>query len=223
MRAQTELPALGVALLLLTVTVVLGVSTAQNALVGAERDPIERQTAVGVSDRLVDGDAAVTARENVLDRERIGTADAEMLVDRYGLPPDADVRIKLGGRTVVESGSPDGGTTIERIVLVEQREERTIRPRFKGINTVTIPRRSESATVSITPPRNTTVRAVWANDRVLLANEDGLSGTFELSLSPLETTQLRFEAVGPLGGDHVRIEYYPPKTTKATLAVTVDV
>lgn len=223
MRAQTELPALGVALLLLTVTLVLGISAAESALVGAERDPIERQTAVGISDRLVGDDTEITARKNVIDADAIGTVDRETLVDQYGLPPEADVRVTLDKETVTEAGSVDGGTTVERIVLIEEHDTRTIRPRFQGTNAVTLPRRSDSATVSISPPANTTVRSVWANDRVLLANDDGLSGTFDVSLSPLETTQLRFEAIGPLASEHVRIEYYPPELRKATLAVTVDV
>jgi hypothetical protein len=222
MRAQTELPAIGIALLLLTVTLVLGISTAQNALVGAQREPVERQTAVGVSDRLVDARAPLTVRENVLDGNAIEALEMETLVDRYGLPPDADVRVTVAGETVVETGSADGGATVERIVLVAQQNERVIRPQFESTNSVTLPRRSANATVSIRPPANTTVRSVWANDRLLLANDDGLSGVFELSLSPLETTQLRFEAIGPLASEHVRIDYYPLQTSKATLAVTVD-
>lgn len=222
MRGQTDLPALGIALFLLTVTLVIGITTANSALAGAERSPVERATAVGVSDRLVSADAPLTVRRNVLDGDTIPELDGDTLRDRYGVPSEADARIRLAGEVIASTGAVDGGTTVERIVLVERREERTIRPAFERTHTVTLPRRSTNATLTLSPPANTTVRAVWADDHALLLNEDGLSGTFDLSLSPLETTQLRFEALGPLTGEHVRVTYYPPATRKAVLEVTVD-
>lgn len=222
MRGQIDLPALGIALLLLTVTLVIGITTANGALAGAERSPVERTTAVGVSDRLVSADAPLTVRRNVLDEDATRGVDGAALRDRYGVPSDATARIRLDGEVIASTGTVDGGTTVERIVLVEDREERTLRPTFERTRTVTLPRRSANATLGLSPPANTTVRTVRADDHVLLANERGLSGTFDLSLSPLETTQLRFEALGPLEGEHVQITYYPPETRKAILEVTVD-
>ena len=222
MRGQIDLPALGIALFLLTVALVLAVSTANSALAGAERSPVERNAAVGVSDRLVSADAPLTVRRNVLDERAVEGLDGEALSDRYGLSADADARVRLDGETVASTGDVDGGSTVERIVLVERREERTIRPAFERTTTVTLPRRSGNVTLTLTPPANTTVRAVWANEHALLADDGGLSGTFDLSLSPFETTQLRFEALGPLDSDHVLVTYYPPETRKAVLEVTVD-
>jgi len=222
MRAQADLPALGVALLLLTVTLVIAVTTATSALGGAERSPVERSAAVGVSDRLVSADAPLTARRNVLDRRAIKRLDGDALVDQYGLPPDADARVRIDGEVVASRGTVDGGTTVERIVLVERREVETIEPSFERTYTVTLPRRTETATLRLTPPPDTTVRSVWADNVTLLANDGGLRGSFDLSLSPLETTQLRFEVLGPLGDGDVEIEYYPPETRKAILEVTVD-
>ena len=222
MRGQIDLPALGIALFLLTVALVLAVTTANSALAGAERSPVERTTAVGVSDRLVSADAPLTARRNVLDADAVAALDSDDLSAQYGLPADADVRVRLDGEVIASSGDVEGGTTVERIVLIESREERTIRPGFAGTTTMTLPRRSGNATLTITSPPGTTVQTVWANEHALLSNDDGLSGRFELSLSPLETTQLRFEALGPLESDHVKVTYYPPETRKAVLEVTVD-
>lgn len=222
MRAQTDLPALGVALLLLTVTLVIAVTTATSALGGAERSPVERSAAVGVSDRLVSADAPLTARRNVLERRAIKRLDGDALVDQYGLPPDADARVRIDGEVVASRGTVDGGTTIERIVLVERREVETIEPSFERTYTVTLPRRTDTATLRLTPPPDTTVRSVWADNVTLLANDGGLRGKFDLSLSPLETTQLRFEVLGPLAEGDVEITYYPPQTRKAILEVTVD-
>jgi hypothetical protein len=222
MRAQTDLPALGVALLLLTVTLVIAVTTATSALDGAERSPVERSAAVGVSDRLVSADAPLTARRNVLERRAIKRLDGAALLDQYGLPPDMGARVRIDGEVVASRGTVDGGTTTERIVLVERREVETIEPSFEGTYTVTLPRRTETATLRLAPPPDTTVRSVWADNVTLLANDGGLRGNFDLSLSPLETTQLRFEVLGPLGEGDVEITYYPPETRKAILEVTVD-
>jgi hypothetical protein len=221
-RAQTELPALGIALLLLTVVLVLGIGAANSALTSADRSPLERGTAAGVSDRLVSVDAPVTVRENVFDADAAGQLNGSSLYDRYGLPQDSDARVTLDGDVVASTGPVRSGSRIHRIVLVERLEQRTIRPGLNGSRTVTLPRRSANATLALSPPANTTVRRVWANGHILLANDTGLSGTFEVSLSRLETTQFRFEAIGPLSGSHVRIDYYPPETRKAALAVTVD-
>lgn len=222
MRGQTELPAIGVSLLFLTMTVVFGVGVAQDGLTGADRSPVERQNAVGISDLLVDGSAAVTVRQNVLDETALDRLDEQTLRETYGLADQADVRVRLGGELLVSTGDVSGGTTIERIVLIERRTDRTINPELQPTRTVTLPRRAESAVVRLSPPENTTVTTLWANDRVLLANQNGLAGEHELSLSPLATTELRFEAVGPLRGDHVTVEFSPPETRKAVLEVTVD-
>lgn len=222
MRGQTELPAIGVALLVLTATVVLGVGIAQNALTSADRTPVERQIAVGISDRLVGESSGLTDRQNVLDEASLDQLDEQRLRDQYGLPADADARVLLDGEAIASTGEIRDGTRIERIVLLEQRSVRTISPELQPTRTVTLPRRTDRATLTLSPPENTTVTTVWANDRVLLANQDGLAGEHELSLSPFETTELRFEAVGPLTSDHAAIEFYPAETRKAVLEVVVD-
>jgi hypothetical protein len=222
MRGQTELPAIGVALLVLTATAVLGVGIAQNAFSAADRSPVERQTAVGVSDRLVDDGSGLTVRQNVIDEARLEQLDGQKLREQYGLPAGANAQILLDGAVIASTGEVSGGARIERIVLLEQRSVRTINPELQPTRTVTLPRRTDRATLTLSPPENTTVTTVWANDRVLLASQDGLAGEHELSLSPFETTELRFEAVGPLTSDHAVIEFYPSETRKAVLEVVVD-
>lgn len=222
MRGQTELPALGVAFVLLTAVVVLGVGVADDALLASERPAVERQAAVGLSDALVDGRAPLTSRQNVLREPAVASLDAAALRDRYGLPEGSAARVRLDGREITTSGDVRGGTTVERIVLVERRSERTILPAFERGRTVTLPRRTENATLRIRPPANTTVRSVWADDRIVLYNESGLRGTMAVDLSPLATTELRFGAAGELSEGSVRITYYPAETQKARLEVTVD-
>jgi hypothetical protein len=221
-RAQTELPAIGIAFLFLTMTFVLGTHVANSALLSAERPAVEQQTAMGVSEQLRSEDAPLTTRANVLNATAVSTLDVETLSEQYGLPPDSDVRLRLDNEVIASTGSVTGGTTVERIVLIETRTTQRIEPALDGSSTVTLPRRTDNVRVELSPPENTTVRTLRVNDRVVRINESGLSGTFDLSLSPLETAQLRFEAIGELTGDDVDIVYYPPETEKATLAVTVD-
>lgn len=222
MRGQTELLAIGIAFVLLTGTVVAGVVLANSALTSAERPAIEQQTATTLSERLVSETAPQTVRENVLRDGEIATLDEDTLRSEYNLPDEADVKVSIDGETVVETGPVTEGTTVERIVLVERRTSEELRPDFDNTRTVTLPRRTPNATLSIDPPAGTSVERVYANERVVLSNETGLLGSFDVSLSSLETTTLRFEVVGFFDDESVRIEYEPPETTKATLQVTVD-
>jgi hypothetical protein len=221
-RAQTSLPAFGVALLLLTAGVVLGISAADTALFSAERPALDRQAAVGLSERLVAASAPLTARANVVNATRVENLTASELSTRYGLAADVGVRVDLDDRTVVSAGDPTGGTTVERIVLVNRRVTRTITPPLADTRAVTLPRRAPNATLRLRPPANTTVRSVRANDRIVLRNTSGLNGTFRIDLSRYRTTTFRLVATGDLPTGSVSITYRPSLTRKAQLAVTVD-
>lgn len=221
-RAQTELPALAVALVLLTTVLLFGLGAADGALSSAERPSLERQAAVGLSERLTAPSAPVAVRANVLDPAALSALDRGTLESTYGVSPEHDVSVTLDGETVVGSGTPVQGTSIDRLVLLERRSERTIVPEFESDRSVTLPRRTPNATLDIDPPAGVVVRSVRANDRVLLWNESGLRGEFTVSLSRLETKRLSFEVAGVLSEGDVEITYYPAETRKATLSVIVD-
>lgn len=216
------LPALAVALLVLTATVVVGVVAADAALSGADRGALDRQVAAGLADHLVRDDAPVTRRANVLNATRLSKLSIADLQGRYGLPRDAAVRLTLDDRSLVARGSPSEGATVERLVVVERRETQTLEPTFERSRSVTLPRRSPTATLRLQPPPNTTLRTVRANGRVRLHDPSGLDGTYELSLSTVETARFHFDATGPLSNDSVSIRYRPAITEKARLGVTVD-
>jgi len=222
MRAQAELPAVGIALVLLTSVLVLGVGAADSALSSADRPALERQAAVGLSEQLTAPSATVTERANTLNATTLANLTVSELESEYGASPDHDIRVRLGNETLVESGDPSGGTTIERLVVVERRTANALVPAFEDNRTVTLPHRTATARVEIDPPARTTVERVWADERPLLANSSGLQGTFELTLSPFETEQLRFEALGPLPAGSVEIRHDRLETKKRTLEVTVD-
>lgn len=223
MRGQAELPALGIAFVLLTSTVVVGVVLADSAFTSAQRPALEEQTATSLSERLVSPESPQTTRANVLAADELQRLDEPTLREVYNVPGEADVRISLDGEPVLETGPVTEGVTVERIVLVERRTRETLRPDFDNSRTVTLPRRTSNATLSIDPPSGTTIERVYANERVILSDETGLEGTFELSLSSFATTTLRFEGIGLLDEDSVRLEYQPPETTKVLMQVSVDV
>lgn len=221
-RGQTSLPALAVALLLLTVVAGLALVMADGAIASGQRDAGERRVAVSLAERLVSPDASFTKRANVLNRTRVEDVDATTVRSEFPVVGDRDFVVRLNGSVVAASGTPSDATTIRRIVLVKRSQRRTVEPDLSGRPVATLPRRTERVTVTVDPPAGTTVWTVRANDRVVLRNASGLDGTFDVQLSRFETTALRFEAAGPLPAGSVRLAYAPAESTKATLAVTVD-
>ena len=218
-----NLPALAVALLILTTVAVVSFGMADRAYLSAERDADRQRVAVALSERLVSPESSLTARANVLEGVRVEKLNGSRLRERFPVANGHDVRVRLDDRTLVTTGDATGGATIRRIVLVERRQAVTLDPDFSSTDpVVTLPRRSPNATLSLDPPPGTTVRVVRADDRVVLRNDSGLSGTFEVNLSWFETTTLTFEADGPLHSRSLTVTYYPAETRKATLAVTID-
>lgn len=222
-RAQMNLPALAVALLVLTTVTVVSLGMADRAYLSAERDADQRRVAVALSERLVAADSSVTARANVLDADPIADLDASRLRELFSASRGYDLRVRLGDRTLATAGDPTGGTTIRRIALVEHRTAVTLSPTVSATDpTVTLPRRSPRVEITLTPPEGTTVTTVRANDRVVLRNSSGLVGNFTVELSAFETTTLSFETEGSFPTGSVELTYHPAETRKAVLAVTVD-
>lgn len=219
-RAQVSLPALAVALLVLTTVAGLGIALAEGAFAGADRDPGERRVAVALSERLVSADVPLTTRANVLNASRVANLTVDRLQNRYPVVGDRPVRVRLDNRTLVASGTPAGGVTVRRIVIVRETQIRTYAPSFAS-PTTTLPRRTDRVTLAIDPARTTAVESVRANGRVVLHNTSGLRGTFTVDTSRFETATLAFEANRTLSRGDVRVTHYPAETTKATLVVVV--
>lgn len=218
-RAQANLPALAVALLVVTTTAGLALTVADGAFAGARRDASERRAAVALAERLVAPGSPLADRANVVNRTAAERFDRD---DLAALAPDARaVRIRLDGETLAVRGDPAGGPTSRRIVLVQRRTSRTVTPPLRA-NRTTLPRRTPRVRLDLAPPPGRTVRTVRANGRVVLYNASGLRGTFAVRVSRFETTTLAFGVDGPLPRGSVRVTYFPARTTKATLEVTVD-
>lgn len=221
-RGQTGLPALAIALLVLTVVTGLGLAIADGALASAERDAGERRVATSLAERLVASESPLTERSNVLNATRLERLDGSGVERAFPAVDGHHVRLRVNGSTVATTGEVSGGTTFRRLVVLERQQTRTMQPDLGRTRAVTLPRRTMEAKLEIMPPANTTVTAVRANDRVILRNPGGLSGRFDVDLSRFETTKLRFRGIGSLPAGSVTIRYPAPETTKTTLVVTVD-
>lgn len=218
MRAQANLPAVAVALVVLTATTATALVLADGAFAGATRDAEERRVAVALAERLVAADAPTTRRANVLNASAIAVLDADRLERWFPVARGGDVHVRLGNRTVVAG---DGGTTVRRVVLVSRTQSVTRRPPLADGRT-TLPRRTDHVRLAIDPPPATTVESVRINGRVVLHDPDGLAGTYTVATTRYETATLAVDADGPLPAGSVAVTYFPERTTKATLAVSVD-
>lgn len=218
-RAQTTLPAVAVALVLLTLVTALGLGLADSAIASAERTPDERRVAAATAERLVAADGPLADRANVLNGSRVGGFDGATLREAAPATTGYAVEVRLGGDAVATTGDATAGTTIRRLVLVERTETRTLE---LGSRRVTLPRRATGAAVTLSPGNGTAVRTVRVNGQVRLHNDSGLQGTFSVELTPYRTARIGFQTPGRITAGSVQIAYETPRTTKTTLSVTVD-
>ncbi len=222
MRAQTTLPALGVALLMLSVTLTVGLAVADAELAEANLESVEQQASIALSERLVAQSSPLTVRRNVLDREAMSNVTELFLREYFGVSERADVTLRINGRVVLGPDTPGDTNTFDRIVLLHSTQQRTIRPNLTRSRSVTLPRRSTSVSVTLTQ-HSSNVTRVRVNDRVALSNTTGLSGSYQIGLSRFETSTISFRSNESLPTGNVILSYRPSVTTRARLSVNVDV
>lgn len=222
LRAQASLPALAIALLILTSVTVLSLAVADGALASADRSPDERHVATSVADRIVATDGPVSTRRNVVGTDRLEQLNASTVTDHFPVTEGTAVRISIDDERVVDDPGAAGGTTVRRIVAVRNTETRSITPAFGPNKAVTLPRRTNTLGIDLDSPNGTTIRTVRADGRILLRNPSGLDGQHQVDLSRFETARIQFVGPGPLQEGNVTLEYPVEEIHRATLAVTVD-
>ena len=217
-RGQASLVSLAVALVLLTGVTALGLAVAEAALADADDRPLERRAAGVAADRIAGSDAT-TFRPNVLDAGAVEDLDPDDVGALAPVVAGRPLRVRLGEETVVARGDPDPGTTVRRAVLVADRTEVRRTVRDPANVTLTVPRGPAEVRVSVSPANNTSVTAVRADDRVVLYDPAGLSGSATVRVDPAANTTLSFAATGP--GATVEARYAETSATPTTLEVTV--
>lgn len=222
MRAQTNLVALVLALVLVTGAAVVGVAVADGALAGADREPLDRHAATAVADRLVADGSPTTVRANALDAAAVAELNASRVEALAPPAEEAALRIALDGEPVVERGAASGGATVRRSVVVVNRTgnaRRTID--IADGATGRVPRGVGRAVVDVDPGPNTTVHTVRADGRVVLHDGAGLDTNATVHLFRYEPTTVRIET-DPNATGRVAVTYPRRVVETHTLTVTVD-
>lgn len=210
-RGQTGLLSLVVSLVVLTSVVGLALAVVDGAYRSADREPAERHVATSLAERLVSEEADHTTRANLVNTTALRALTGDRLDRAYPFARATAIRIQLGNETIVQRGDPTGGTTVRRVVLREHRQQVTRSVR----ESPTIPAGTQRATITV--PSDGTVTTVRTNDRVVLHEPDGLTGSFEIELVGLEPTRLRIE-----GDRTATVTYTRVEPTSTELVVTVD-
>lgn len=224
-RGQATLLATAVAVVLLVGATALGVAVADEALRDADRSPLERRAATTLAERLTTANVT-THRDGVVRSGRIRNLTA---ADIGRLAPPTvgrDVRVRIGGEVVVETGSVAGGTTVRRAVRAGREQEVRRRIDLRGSRNTTVPAGVGRVRVHVTTGENTTVPTVLADRRPVLHAGSGVEGTATVAVSRHDPTRLRFvvETAIPNGTvtGRARITYVRVDDRPAVLEVTVD-
>lgn len=220
-RGMSTLLSLVTAITVLTIVLSGTLIVVEDAFRESQRDDVERAVAIQTSDRLVSAGGPIADRSNVVNASALSGLDAAAL-RALGAGDRFEVAVALDGDRLVAVGEPAGGHVVRRIVLVERTERVTRTPTLGGADEATLPVRTDAVELTLTPPANTTVTAVGANGRVVLANPSGLAGTHTIETARYETLTLSFPANGTLDTGDVTVAYGATNRERAMLAVTVD-
>jgi hypothetical protein len=218
-RGQATLASLTIALVALTAVTTVGVVVADDALADADRAPEERRLAHALADRLVAADASYSHRANVLSADRVAALNASQVESLVPAVRGRAFAVRLDGRTLAKRGSPAGGTTVRRLVLVGEPRpaERTV-----SLGTAATLPRSGRLDVSIAPSGNTSVVGVRLNGRLVRYDAEGLDGTMTIRTSRRVAPTVRVETRNGTAGT-ATLTSYPLDTEPSTLEVVVDV
>lgn len=221
-RGQANLLAVAVALIVVTSVLGASVAIAESLLVDAteERDAADRHAATTLAARLVADAPASYPPGTVPNRTALSAAELEQLSPAVD---DAAVTVELDGRTLFERGDVSDGVTVYRGVLIGTPQSRQERVDLGRNGTVTLAHRTQRVDLVLAPGPNTTIQTVRVNDRVVLHNETGLTGTATVPTSPRRPTELAVEtSTTAVTAGHVNVSYVSFDREPATLAVTVD-
>ena len=217
-RGQASLVAVAVGVVLVVAAAGLGVTLADGALRGADREPIERRAAAGLADRIASADA--TSRRPGLLRAGIRNLTA---TEADALAPavrDRPIRVRLDGRIVFERGRLAGATTVRRVVGVARPAATERSVELADRPTIELPPGVGRVRVYVRAGNNTTVTALLADGRPVLHADGGIEGTAVVRLDRRGRTELRVRTDGSTRGV-LRVNYVRLGREPAVLEVSV--
>lgn len=221
-RGMSTILSLVAAITVVTITFAGTMVIVEDAFRDTRRGDAERATTIQASDRLVAAGGPIAVSQNVLDAgelDSLSPADLRAVgaTDRFAMA------VAVDGDRIAAVGDPDTGHVVRRIALVQSSERVERTPALVGTDPgVTLPVRTDAVELTIAPPVNTMVTEVRSGDRVVLADGDGLDGTYSVETSPYRMLSLDFETTGPLETGDVGIAYQTTDSERVVLSVTVD-
>jgi hypothetical protein len=226
-RAQANLLALAVALALVTAAVGIALTVAGGAFAAADREPLERQAAAALADRLLAAESPLTlpGRARLLDPDALGRLDGRTLRKTLAASVSSDaaarergVRVTLDGQTVAAAGDPAGGTTVRRLVGVAARGP----TRSLADGRAVLPPGTAAVRVVLNSSSTATVHTLRADGRVVLRDPSGLRGTYAVALPGAGNHTLELGADGNLSAGDARVVVFRWNGSGRVLGVTVD-
>ncbi|MFB6104871.1 MAG: hypothetical protein ABEJ57_07315 [Halobacteriaceae archaeon] len=219
-RAQSNLIAVVVALVLVTAAIGVALAVAGTPFRGDRVSPVDRRVAADVASTLLAADSPVTRRHLVLNRSALASLDAATVRALTGLPDEIGVTVAFEGRSLIEAGTGNEGATVRRVVTVTTWTWERSTPAFANTSALTL---SPAPRVRIGFNTSaTTIETVRVDGRVVLHDPDGLTGQVTLRLPRTESVNISFTATGELDEGAVWIAVPTVETETGVLAVTVD-
>ncbi|MFB6154013.1 MAG: hypothetical protein ABEJ27_07155 [Halodesulfurarchaeum sp.] len=223
MRAQANLLALAMALVVLTAAVGIALFAATGTIDRATGEPADRAVAAGITSKLVGPEGVLRESAGMVDATRLEALDDRTL--RALLPADsqAHITVSVDGVVVATTGTASDGVTIRRLIRVV--EYRTVTRPVGGALT------NESDTTLRVPPTpwlelsvngsRGTVREVRSDGRTVLLAPEGLNGTVRLGVPPSRETTLWIRGSNGTAGT-AQVTYLVATVRLTTLVVEAD-
>lgn len=224
MRGQANLLALAAALVVVTAATSTALLIAGGTMDARTGDPQEAALASGITERLLAPDGPLARSDGTLNATRIDQFDAEALQALLPAGSNATVHVRLGDRVLATTGAVSEGTRVTRLVRVVRYRPVTRIPGLVANDTDgsrIVLRAASWIDVEINGSAGT-VQTVWLDDRLMLQDPEGLSGTYRIRLSGSGLREVQFGATH-VAEEMVRLRTVRQERTVGQLVVTVDV
>lgn len=217
-RGQSNLIALGIALLFVTAAVGVAISIGSTTVPG-DGDVLDRRLATDVAATLVGPDSPLTAETGVLEAAALATLDVATIRNRSDLPPTTGIRVQFQAQTLVADGSITDGHRVRRIVAVTERSWNRQTQTVQNGSTFQV---TGPGPVRVGTTGNTTLASVRVDGRVIANNATGLITPLSVAVPPDQPVRIAVTVTESRTSDTVWVASPVIDTEPGVLVVTVD-